>query len=127
MKNRLSQFDLGIQILGLIFFMIITINGHTSASSGLLLCILFLGLWQIISAAFWGLVYADYHRSQFLIVAIFTLGGVGIILNLPEFRDSEFILLLSRFGAILMIAFYLRLSFRDVMGALSSPHQSTYI
>ncbi|MEL6637359.1 MAG: hypothetical protein AAFW73_24375 [Bacteroidota bacterium] len=127
MKSRLSKFDLGIQILGMLAFAFLMLSGHLAISTGVLLCLLFLGLWQILSAAFWGLVYADFRRSQFLIVAIFTLGGVGVLLNLPEFRDSEFILLLSRFGAALMVAFYLRLTYREVMGLPSAPHPGTYI
>ncbi len=113
MKNRLFQFDFGVQVLCLLFFLFVALKGDNPIWYYLILCQLLLGFWQLLSAAFWGLAFVDYFRSQFLIVAIFSLAGVWLVLNLPEFRDAEIIMLVARFATILMMGIYLQKTYLD--------------
>ncbi len=113
MKNRLFQIDLGVQLLCLLFFFVVLLSGQNSLYYCFLFAQLLLGCWQLLSAAFWGLVFADYRRGQFLLLGIFALAGVGILLSLPEFRDSELIVLLARFVAVCLLGIYLQLTYRD--------------
>lgn len=113
-KSIFYQLDFAVQTLLLLFFVFTLIFGQYAFIYCLLFCQLFLGGWQLLSAVSWGVFVSDFNRGQFFFAAVIGLAGMSILLGMPEFKDSELLLLLGNFGAFAMMVAYYWQSFQDL-------------
>lgn len=112
-KDRIYQLDFGLQSLIMVFFIVCSITGNIAPFSAALMCMLALGAWQLLSAAVWGLVFADYQRGQFFFVAVLAAAGFSVLASLPEYQDAELLFWVAKFLALVMMVFYYKRSFDD--------------